>query len=452
VSRGQLIATGFGTSVVMWGAGYFARLPAADVPGAFLAAFFAVALLGGGAVAARRTGAGWRAGAVAMAITSLVNLLMLGGLLAEHGLAAALLYVPGTLLAGAVLGAIGGFAGSRVAMTRGEGASRRETPPAGDAELDPGNAALARVAVAATFMLLLVGGVVTSENAGLAVVDWPNSYGYNMFLYPLARMTGHIYFEHAHRLFGSLIGLTTLVLAIRLAATERRGWVKRYGFGLLLLVMVQGLLGGLRVTGHLTMSQSPADTSPSIALAVVHGVIAQLFLASLTALAAFTSAAWRRAGSGPVDGRAVTGRGDFRLALAFLIALFVQLVLGSLQRHLARGIAVHMMMAGIVAILGFAAGARAWGKTERAPLLGRAGLLVIIVTTLQLALGVGALVTTGALAGTLVTTTASVIVATAHQTNGALLLALAVLLLVWNGRLGEWRYASDSGSTIQSTT
>ena len=71
----------------------------------------------------------------------------------------------------------------------------------------------ANVTVAATFLLVVAGGLVTSNEAGLAVVDWPNSFGYNMFLYPLAKMTGGIYYEHAHRLYGSLVGLTTIVLA-----------------------------------------------------------------------------------------------------------------------------------------------------------------------------------------------------------------------------------------------
>ena len=68
-------------------------------------------------------------------------------------------------------------------------------------------------AVMATLFLLIAGGLVTSAREGLAVVDWPNSFGYNMFLYPPSRMTGGIYYERAHRLFGSLVGLTVLVLA-----------------------------------------------------------------------------------------------------------------------------------------------------------------------------------------------------------------------------------------------
>ena len=65
---------------------------------------------------------------------------------------------------------------------------------------------LAVLTTAATFLLILAGGVVTNTGTGMAVPDWPTTFGYNMFLYPLSRMTGGVYYEHAHRLFGSLVG------------------------------------------------------------------------------------------------------------------------------------------------------------------------------------------------------------------------------------------------------
>jgi cytochrome c oxidase assembly protein subunit 15 len=267
-----------------------------------------------------------------------------------------------------------------------------------------------------------------------------------MFLYPLARMTGPIYLEHAHRLFGSLVGLTTLVLAIRLAVTERRARIKAFAFSLLVLVIAQGILGGLRVTGRLTMSQSPDETAPSLALAVVHGVMAQLFLGCMVALAVMTTDAWQGPGSrrspdaGGGEPRGAAGErvrgtvGDARLAMVLVVVLFMQLVLGALQRHFARGLSIHLMLAGMVAILAYAAGARAWGKGEREPVLARIGITLVVVTTLQIALGFGALTTTGALLGTPVITMASVLFATAHQTMGAALLALAVALLVWSAQ------------------
>ena len=125
-------------------------------------------------------------------------------------------------------------------------------------------ALFSKVGVAATFLLVVAGGLVTSNEAGLAVVDWPNSFGSNMFLFPLARMTGGIYYEHAHRLFGALVGLTTIVLAVRLWRYDNRGWLKRLSLVAVVLVIVQGSLGGLRVTGGFTMSTSEADMAPTL--------------------------------------------------------------------------------------------------------------------------------------------------------------------------------------------
>jgi len=84
----------------------------------------------------------------------------------------------------------------------------------------------AGVAVVAGLLVVVAGGLVTSLEAGLAVPDWPNSFGSNMFLYPLAKMTGGIYYEHAHRLYGSLVGLTTIVLAVVLWFTDDRIWLR----------------------------------------------------------------------------------------------------------------------------------------------------------------------------------------------------------------------------------
>ena len=123
--------------------------------------------------------------------------------------------------------------------------------------------------------------MVTGQQAGLAVVDWPNSFGSNMFLYPLSRMTGGVFYEHAHRLLGSLVGLTTLVLAVFLWRTDERRGVKLLAAAALLLVIVQGVLGGLRVTGRFTSSMDPAHTDPNLTLAIVHGVTGQVFLSVL---------------------------------------------------------------------------------------------------------------------------------------------------------------------------
>src|SRR5262249_60664930 len=100
----------------------------------------------------------------------------------------------------------------------------------------------------ATFLLIGLGGLVTSHEAGLAVPDWPTSYGYNMFLFPVRLWQNNILYEHAHRLFASLVGLLTTILAVWLWLREPRAWLRWLGLSAFLAILLQGVLGGLRVT------------------------------------------------------------------------------------------------------------------------------------------------------------------------------------------------------------
>ena len=124
---------------------------------------------------------------------------------------------------------------------------------------------LALLTSCATVLLILAGGLVTSLGAGLAVPDWPTTFGYNMFLYPWAKMVGGIFYEHSHRLLGSLVGFLTILTAASLWWTEPRKWLRVLGVIALLLVIVQGVLGGLRVVWL------------KLALAIVHACFAQIF-------------------------------------------------------------------------------------------------------------------------------------------------------------------------------
>src|SRR5580700_7989010 len=99
----------------------------------------------------------------------------------------------------------------------------------------------------ATFLLLGAGGLVTSHEAGMSVPDWPNSYGYNMFLFPPSKWIGGIFYEHTHRLWASVVGFMTTALAVWLWLKDPRKWMKWLGVVAFLLVIAQGVLGGLRV-------------------------------------------------------------------------------------------------------------------------------------------------------------------------------------------------------------
>lgn len=143
---------------------------------------------------------------------------------------------------------------------------------------------LACALVLGSFSLITVGGNVTSLDAGMAVPDWPGTFGYNMFLAPLEKWgphSGGAFWEHLHRLMGSAVGFVSIGLAVALWVTQRhRPWLRWYGFLLLGLVIVQGLMGGFRVSEN------------SQFLAAVHGVFGQLFLAMSILLAAATGSFW----------------------------------------------------------------------------------------------------------------------------------------------------------------
>lgn len=427
---GRLLAAGFGTTVVMWTLGYLGRLPAMPWPAPLLLVLMLAALVAGGAAAARLGGGGAGAGARAGLLASVLNLLILGSLLSADGAAvhpAAALWLPGSLLLGAVAGALGGRLGAH------RGPALRDSALFGPDGLSGGawNAAFALVASTATLVLLIAGGMVTAQQAGLAVVDWPNSFGSNMFLYPLARMTGGVFYEHSHRLLGSLVGLTTLVLCVQLWRVEDRAWVKRLAAAALVMVIVQGILGGLRVTGHFTLSQDAAVTRPNLTLAVVHGVFGQLFFSTLVALFCVTTPLWRRA-----EVRTHPGAGiDHALSRTLVIMIILQLVFGAVLRHVSHGLLVHITWAVVVAMTAVFAGLRARGEHAGVPLVPALGTWLSWLVGLQLALGVMALW------GTSLTETAGrphavdVAFTTLHQTVGALILAVAVMLMLWTRRL-----------------
>ena len=193
------------------------------------------------------------------------------------------------------------------------------------------------VTAAATFLLLGSGGMVTSHEAGMSVPDWPNTYGYNMFLFPVSRWVGGIFYEHTHRLLASGIGFLTSILAVWLWFGDSRKWMRWLGVLAFGLVAFQGLLGGLRVTLHMDK------------LGVVHGALAQSFFVLICALALFTSRWWKNSEGGAgsplpaVGAHGVTRPTDKNLrtlVLATTILIFVQLILGATMRHQHAGLAI----------------------------------------------------------------------------------------------------------------
>src|SRR6185436_8368454 len=139
---------------------------------------------------------------------------------------------------------------------------------------------LALLTAIATFPLIFMGGLVTSHQAGMSVPDWPNSYGYNMFLFPPRLWIGGILYEHTHRLMGTVVGMLSIVLTVVAWRVERRPWVRWLAMGVLGAVIFQGILGGLRVVWV------------KLDLAIVHACFAQAFFCLATFTAIATSKWW----------------------------------------------------------------------------------------------------------------------------------------------------------------
>jgi len=177
-----------------------------------------------------------------------------------------------------------------------------------------------------TFFLLGLGGLVTSHEAGMSVPDWPTSYGYNMFALPIKFWKGGAFFEHTHRLLASGAGFLTTILAVWLWLKDPRKWMRWLGVTAFLLVVAQGVLGGLRVT--LKMND----------LGVIHGVVAQSFFILMCAIALFTSRFWVNWSAG--EKVFCVTRGLWTLVLAVTVLIFCQLMLGATMRGQHAGLAI----------------------------------------------------------------------------------------------------------------
>jgi len=171
-----------------------------------------------------------------------------------------------------------------------------------------------------TLFLIFVGGMVTSTGSGLAVPDWPLSYG---SLFP--PMIGGVFYEHGHRMVASFVGLLTVILCLWIFKVETRSWVKVLGCCALLAVILQGILGGLTVIYFL-----PTPISVS------HATLAQTFFL-ITLLIVYSQSFERRKRQGAQEDH----HNPFsKIVLCFVGLIYVQLILGAIMRHTQSGLAI----------------------------------------------------------------------------------------------------------------
>src|SRR5256714_648991 len=196
----------------------------------------------------------------------------------------------------------------------------------------------------ATLFLICSGGMVTSKGVGLAVPDWPTTFGYTMFLFPVSKWVGGIFFEHTHRLIASTVGFLTIILAIWIWRVDSRRWMRRLGFAALGAVILQGVLGGLRVT----MLKDE--------IGIFHALLAQAFLGMLIVITLATSRLWQRlVGTAHctvrepdtrsttiarTPRRGVPTRTLGRVVIATTILIYLQLGLGATMRHQHRDLSI----------------------------------------------------------------------------------------------------------------
>lgn len=182
-----------------------------------------------------------------------------------------------------------------------------------------------------TFLLLIAGALVTSNDAALSVPDWPLSYG---SLAP--PMVGGIRYEHTHRVIAALVGLLTIVFAVLLWRRDQRRWVRRLGLAAVGAVIAQGLLGGLTVRLYLHYG-----------IPVAHACLAQIFFGTIISLAIFTSKWWM---SDPPQLEDHGSPSIHSLATLTSAVIFLQVVLGAGFRH--RDIPIWPHAVGAVVVLG----------------------------------------------------------------------------------------------------
>jgi len=172
--------------------------------------------------------------------------------------------------------------------------------------------------VGAILFLITLGGQVTTRVAGMAVPDWPGTFGHNMFVYPWSSMTSSmfIFLEHSHRLVASGVGFITLLVSTWVLLTQPKGWARRLAITASVLVVLQGVLGGQRVI------------QASWVLGLIHGCLAQGYLLVAGSLALLLSPFWSSPGHGDDLARSRAKMVWFLTGL-----VFTQTILGALMRH-----------------------------------------------------------------------------------------------------------------------
>lgn len=266
-----------------------------------------------------------------------------------------------------------------------------------------------------TFLLLIAGALVTSNDAGLSVPDWPTSFG---SIYKIPRMVGGVRFEHSHRMVAEFVGLLTIMLAIWTWRSERRRWMRRLGVAALGTVIVQGILGGITVLKFLPPAVSSA-----------HAAVAQTFFCIAVCIALFTGRHWVE--EHPQVQMETQRPSLVTLTLLSIAVLYVQLILGAMFRHKGMTWWPHVLHAAVVAVILSWTAIRALTHYSKIEAVRRPAVIMLSLMVGQLCLGFAAFLTRVMWGRDAAQPELPMVISTvAHVAVGALLLATTVVLAI----------------------
>ncbi len=248
---------------------------------------------------------------------------------------------------------------------------------------------VAKLLAVIVFPLIWVGGLVTTSDAGMAVPDWPNTYNYNMFAYPIRDWflgPWDLFVEHGHRLLASVAGIIAIVLCSFTFAFDQRKWARGWSVLILALVIAQGVLGGQRVTQDARL------------LAMIHGCVGPAFFATVVAMIVFTSGWWLQGRATIADSRLFSAAVEQGASAMLLITSYIQLVIGACLRHIsdvadpniyAMLVITHLGTAGAVLVLALIVCYAAMADNWHGGGIRMTAWLLVMLVIAQIGLGVG---------------------------------------------------------------
>ena len=263
--------------------------------------------------------------------------------------------------------------------------------------------------------MIIAGALVTSNDAGLSVPDWPTSFG---SWYKIPKLVGGVKFEHTHRMIAQVAGLLTIVLAVWTWRVEKRRWLRLLAYAAVGTVIAQGILGGLTVKFYLPPAISSA-----------HATLAQTFFCIAVVIALFTGQRW-------IEEQPRVEFDDRKpslvtLTLLSIFVLYVQLILGAMFRHHGLSWWPHVVHASVVSFVLAWTAVRALSVYSQIEAVRRPAILMLSLVIAQLCLGFTAFLTRVAWGRDAVQPELPMVISTvAHVAVGALLLATAVILAI----------------------